>query len=174
MVLPISIKERLHRDKEPFTLRADTRLAGRMPSINSPLARCEHARFIEGWKRWPSLLQLKFHGSSFLVASSRGCHEDTTSKLLPWNWIFIERGARWCRNDNADACVPLIAARARAVPCLPCRAVLGVFDPVLTTACSRTWRSYQCRRQYRYLYRTPSIAFRQCAEIWKSLCRRYV
>jgi len=40
--------------------------------------------------------KLKFHGSSFprtvLVASSRGCHEDATRKIVPWNLSCTGRG----------------------------------------------------------------------------------
>ena len=72
-------------------------------------------------RRRRRLKLLEFHGSSFLVASSwhsrrrarharfptdtsatssRGCHEDATRKLLPWNLSYT--GQRWIA--NVDGC----------------------------------------------------------------------
>jgi len=52
-------------------------------------------------------VKLKFNGTVFLVASSRGCHEDATrKKLLSWNLRFNNHRhccnrADWCW-QNAD------------------------------------------------------------------------
>jgi len=55
-------------------------------------------------------LKLESHRTSFLVASLRGCHEDATRKLAPWNFSFS--GICVCR---ASCCVIFDATR-RSVP----------------------------------------------------------
>jgi len=73
---------------------------------------------------WERSFKLKFHGSSFLVAFSwhplenvanmsrgnracrRGCHEDDTRKLLPWNSSF---------SLQADAIVSFFCSTGRPI-----------------------------------------------------------